>query len=84
MRIVQSTVGALALCCVSLAGTSPATAWGCFAHGHGTAQGWSFKYESIRDAQRWALRSCLARPHARGCRITSCSPNADSNAYWGQ
>ena len=85
MHIVRSTIGALALSCVSLAGMSPAAAeWGCFAHGRGTSQGWSYNYESIRQARRWALHDCELRPHSGACRILRCSPYANTDAYWRQ
>jgi hypothetical protein len=84
MRIPLSVIAVLGLSCVPLAAPSPAAAWGCFAKGSGTAQGWSFGYNSAKEAKAWALRDCRRRPNATECHVTKCDRNADSNAYWGQ
>jgi hypothetical protein len=84
MRIPLSVIAALGLSGISLAAPSPAAAWGCFAHGSGSAQGWSFNYSDVKGAKAGALKSCRARPHSKDCHITRCDPNASSDAFWGQ
>jgi hypothetical protein len=84
MRIPLSAIAALGLSFVPLAAPSPAAAWGCFAHGEGSAQGWSFGYKTKGEAKTWALKSCRARPHSGSCHVTRCDPNATNDAFWGQ